>query len=118
MLDLLFFLLLGHYIGDFALQSDTMASRKGISKTTLTYHVFIYVLTIAVFLLIGLLMSGRGNMFLTWYSATVLVFIFAQHWVQDFVKGSWFNGTKQGLYLDQALHLIVLYALRLLVYDG
>ena len=116
--DLLFFLLLGHYFGDFAFQSDRVAQNKGTSKRVLTYHVSIYVLTIALFLAAGLLINDESGQLFRWFTAIALIFLFAQHWVQDFAKGKWFNGTKQGFYVDQALHLLFLFAIRILVYNG
>ena len=59
MLDLLFFLLLGHYLGDFALQSDKMAKYKGESVSVLSLHVLVYTSTLALLLAYGL--SFRGD---------------------------------------------------------
>ena len=41
MVDLLFYLLLGHFFGDFALQTDRVAAEKQGSIKVLTYHVHI-----------------------------------------------------------------------------
>jgi len=117
MLDLLWFLLLGHFLGDFAFQSDRTAKIKGASKLTLTGHVTLYTVCIALVLLIGLNLNGSDEFFST-STTLILIAIFASHWIQDFVKANRFNGTKQGFYFDQALHVLVLFVIRIYVYNG
>lgn len=118
MLDLLWFLILGHFFGDFAFQSDLTAQTKGSSMKTLTGHVFLYTLCIALFLLLGL-MINRDNTaaFFTTYSLLSLVFIFVQHWIQDYIKASRFNSSRQSFYLDQALHVLVLFVMRIYIFN-
>lgn len=115
--DLLLFLLLGHFLGDFALQTDRMAQQKPTCVKTLTVHVVIYTFTVAVFLFFGLYTSG-SQMFLSATTAVVLVLLFIEHWIQDYIKGHKFNGGNQAFYFDQGLHILVLYAVRLFVYNG
>lgn len=117
MVDLLFFLILGHFFGDFGLQSDRVAAEKGKSKKTLTYHVLLYTLTVTLFLYAGLMLNGSDGFF---QAATIGVFalIFAAHWIQDYLKAFRFNGTKQAFYLDQAVHVLILFAIRIVVYNG
>jgi len=113
--DLLFFLILGHYIGDFALQSDRMAEFKPTSRTVLSQHVAVYTATLAAFLWLGLWLNG-SDLFFTATTAVVLAFVYVEHWLQDLVKGWKFANGKQGFFFDQALHLIVIYLMRVLVY--
>ena len=117
MIDLLFFLLLGHFLGDFALQSDRVAARKQQSKKVLTYHVVIYTLTLAVSLFVGLTLNGNHSFF-TITTVIVLPVIFLAHWTQDYLKAYKFNGTKQAFYFDQAVHVVILFAIRILAYNG
>jgi len=115
--DLLFFLLLGHYLGDFALQSDEVAQLKPSSRVILTYHVAYYTLVITLSLLVGLIVNNQEGFFTT-MTLTVILSIFATHWIQDLIKGLKFNGTKQAFFVDQALHVLVLFLVRILIYHG
>ncbi|MCK4856909.1 MAG: DUF3307 domain-containing protein [candidate division Zixibacteria bacterium] len=117
MLDLLFFLFLGHIFGDFAFQSDRMASEKTSSRKVLTCHAIIYTLTVAVFLFLGLL-HNNSDAFLRVSTLVIMIFLFVEHWLQDYAKAGLFNSSKQGFYLDQALHLLLLLVIRVLVYNG
>lgn len=111
--DTLFLLLLGHFVGDYALQSDRMAQTKGQSTVTLSLHVMIYTITVAFFWWLGKTLNESGEFF-TWITLIVLVALYAIHWLQDLLKSRWLNGSKQGYYVDQALHLVVLYLIRIL----
>jgi hypothetical protein len=115
--DLLFFLILGHFIGDFALQSDRVANDKQQSKKVLSYHVAVYTLVLALSLYAGLSLSGSGAFF-SLVTPFVLAAIFVVHWVQDYLKSFKFNGTKQAFYLDQAVHVLILFAVRIIIYNG
>jgi hypothetical protein len=117
MIDLLFYMILGHFFGDFALQTDRVAAEKGKSKVVLTYHVTLYTLTLTAFLLFGLLMNG-DNSFFSWITLVVVAVIFVAHWTQDYLKAFKFNGTKQAFYLDQAVHILILFLIRIMVYNG
>ena len=117
MLDLLWFLLLGHFLGDFAFQSDQTADTKGSSKLTLTGHVLLYTLCIALFLLIGLTFNG-SSAFFSAYTALILIVVFVSHWIQDFIKASKFNRNRQSFYFDQALHVLMLFVIRIYIYNG
>jgi len=77
--DLLFFLLLGHIAGDFALQSDRMAATKGYSKIVLTWHASIYMLCVAISLWIGLYLNGPDSFF-TLTTLAVLAALWIVHW--------------------------------------
>lgn len=114
-MDLIMYLLLGHFVGDFALQSDGMAQKKTNSKKILTCHVVIYVLVIALVLSLHSYVT-KTHYFLSWTVLGLLTLLFALHWVQDYFKGHVLPKTKQIFYLDQILHVTLLYVLRLLVY--
>ena len=109
------YLLLGHFVGDFALQSDHMAKKKTNSKKTLTLHTVIYILSITAVLWLHSLFTGRGY-FLSWTVGAFLILLFVAHWIQDYLKGHVLPATKQMYYLDQILHISWLYLLRLIVY--
>ena len=112
--DLLFFLLLGHFIGDYALQTDRMVKSKGTSALALSWHVLIYTLTIAVFWWLGRMLNGeRGFFGLTEW--LILAGLYVEHWLQDYYKSVHSNGSQQAYYIDQALHLGVLYLIRIVV---
>ena len=114
--DLLFYLLLGHYAGDFALQSDSMAREKAKSWRVLTLHVTIYTATVVCCLLGGLLVNGVAESFLSSFTLIIIAVLFVQHWLQDHIKATYFNGAKQAFYVDQAIHVLLLYAIRLVIY--
>jgi hypothetical protein len=113
--DLIMYLLLGHFVGDFALQSDHMAQKKTNSRATLSLHVLIYVLVIAIVLLLHSVITQR-DYFFSWTVFGLLIVVFLAHWGQDYLKGHVLPKTKQMYYLDQILHLSLLYVLRLIVY--
>jgi len=113
--DLLFLLLMGHILGDFALQSDHMARHKGESKTVLSWHVTIYSLCIAASLWVGLYLHGSERFF-SLATLVVMAVLWIVHWCQDYLKVTRFNGSKQSFFVDQALHLLMLYLIRIFVY--
>jgi hypothetical protein len=115
--DLLFFLVMGHVCGDFALQSDKMARMKRTSLATLTVHVAVYTATIAASLLAAFLFADVVSI-MSWVTLPVLAFIFVEHWIQDYVKVNGPSTSKQSFYVDQVIHLLVLFAIRLTVYHG
>jgi hypothetical protein len=115
--DLLFFLLLGHATGDFALQSDTMARMKRTSGIVLTLHVAIYTAAIAVSLLAAYLFADAVAV-MSWVTLPVLAFIFVEHWIQDYLKVNGAGPSKQSFYADQVIHILILYVIRLTVYHG
>ncbi len=115
--DILFFLLLGHYLGDFALQSDKMAQNKSRSKVSLSLHVLIYVATLALFLAYGLNLHENSS-FLSLSTLGVLVAVYVIHWIQDFIKSQKYNDSKQAYYVDQAIHIITLFIIRIYIYGS
>jgi len=110
--DILFLLLLGHIFGDYALQTDYMARQKGKSFKVLSLHVLVYTLCIAAFWWLGKRLSGDLE-FPKVTHILVLLVLYVQHWLQDLLKSTRLNGSKQGFFIDQALHLGVLYVMRI-----
>jgi hypothetical protein len=111
-MDPLFFFLLGHIIGDYALQTDAMAANKQRIGGLLIFHAAIYSLTIGASACIHDLFY-RPFIFpatLPW-----LIAIFALHTIQDLIKAKYLSKSRQCYYIDQALHLVALYALRIIV---
>jgi hypothetical protein len=113
-MDLMWFLFLAHLIGDYALQSDRMAAAKCHDIGTLTWHVTIYVACIAATLWSFSAVTSQF-IFLSGKTVALLAALFAIHWTQDYVKGHHFSKSKQAYYVDQVVHLVQLYAIRLLV---
>lgn len=111
--DTLFFLILGHIFGDFAFQTDYMAKNKGSNNAVLSLHVLIYVVTIAAFWWLGEALLGQ-RAFPTPLAVVVLVALYVQHWLQDFIKSNKTNGGKHAFFIDQAAHLAVLYIIRII----
>jgi hypothetical protein len=114
-MDILFFLILGHLAGDYALQTDRMAAEKGKSIAALSLHVAVYVITLWFFFLFYSLIYHPG-LYLQGATFLFLAALYIQHWGQDFLKSRYRNGSKQLYYLDQVLHLAVLYIYRIFIY--
>jgi hypothetical protein len=110
--DVLFFLLLAHIFGDYALQTDYMAKMKGSSKKVLSIHVLIYTVTIGAFWWLGKFLTKSPN-FPAPVDLVVLAALYVQHWLQDYVKTTKSNGGKQWMFVDQALHISALYIIRM-----
>lgn len=117
MVDPLFFLIFGHLCGDFALQSDRMARDKQHSVLVLTWHVLVYTTAVALCLLAGLWVNNSWSIGLPMF-VTILGIVFFGHWLQDFVKPRRFVNGKQGFYLDQAIHIAILIAIRIAFIPG
>lgn len=114
-MDILFFLLLGHFCGDYALQSDNTADKKKSSIGTLSVHVLSYALCIWVFIVLFSLLYQPG----LYLKETTLIFIialFIEHWVQDYLKGRISGGTRQMHFIDQLIHIAILYIYRIFIY--
>ena len=114
-MDVLFFLILGHIAGDYAFQTDHMAANKRTSLAVLSYHVFTYIMTIWLFFLFYSLLYEPG-LFVRMATLLFLVGLYIQHWLQDFLKSRYKNGSKQMYYLDQFLHIAILYVYRIFIY--
>lgn len=92
-------LLLGHYVLDYPLQSDFLAQTKGKYWYSLFAHSIIYGLGMALVLkLLGA--------FATWKAIVLVV----SHMIIDYKKATAKNKEKaltSYLYIDQALHLVI-----------
>ena len=110
--DLLFFLLLGHFVGDYAFQTDNMAKTKGNSGRSLSLHVLVYTVTIGCFWWLGKSLNGDSRFF-GMTACLILGGLYVQHWLQDYYKSAYTNGSKQGHFIDQAIHISVLYLIRI-----
>lgn len=115
-MDVLFFLILGHIAGDYAFQTDYMAAGKRTSKAILSYHVLVYISTIWVFIIFYSLLYQPG-LYIEAITFVFLAGLYIQHWFQDFFKSRYANGSKQMYYLDQFMHLAVLYVYRIFIYQ-
>ena len=116
-MDVLFFLILGHFCGDYAFQTDNIAERKKTSKAALTVHVILYTVCIWAFLATYSLLYYPGLYF---HTATLifLVILFIEHWAQDYLKNHLTNGSKQAYYIDQVIHIALLYLYRIFIFPG
>ncbi len=112
-MDLMWFLVLAHLVGDYGLQSDWMADHKGSSLAVLAIHVLIYTVTIGVALA---LFGSITNSYPFWRLSVLvmLVIIYAVHVAQDYLKSRYFH-SRQAYYIDQILHISALFAIRLLI---
>lgn len=111
MMDPLFFFFLGHIFGDYALQTDRMAQNKQIMSGFLLLHGALYVIMIALAALVHDLFYSPEifRAALPWLVPLMLL-----HIIQDLVKARFFKKSRQIYYLDQALHLTALFALRII----
>ena len=115
-MDILFLLILGHIFGDYAFQTDSMATHKKHSLTVLSFHVFAYVGCIWLTFFLYSVIYHPG-LFLKLATLLFLGALFIQHWIQDYFKSRFNNGSKQLYYLDQAMHLAVLYIYRIFIFN-
>ena len=114
-MDILFFLILGHFCGDYAFQTDRMAEYKKSSLKILSYHVTVYTICIWVFFLFYSLLYHPG----LFYQTVTLIFLgalYIQHWIQDFFKSRSKTCSKQDYYIDQVIHIAVLYFYRIFIH--
>ena len=90
--ELLFWLVVAHFVGDYGLQSDWVAKNKCKSWYVLTAHTFIWMGCIAL----PLTLFGTLN----WQ----MVVILSTHWVFDWAKCKGFTNLLE----DQITHFIQL----------
>jgi hypothetical protein len=108
----MWFLVLAHFLGDYAFQTDRMAQCKGKHLPCLLVHTTIYTLTIGIVYYFGRSLSGNAVDSLPLLFA-VCMGIFLLHSAQDLIKARWFSCSRQMYYLDQALHVLQLFVIRL-----
>lgn len=102
MLETLFWLLVGHALGDFGLQSDWMAKNKNRHAQQLPNDfsrrpqlIWLEVLSAHSLIHAGAVALATGSLLLGFLE-------FCAHWMIDFGKGeNWF-----GFHTDQALHIL------------
>jgi hypothetical protein len=101
MIILIIWIILGHYILDYPLQGDFLASTKGKYFYSLLAHSLIYA-------------AGMSSIFYYLVSHNNILIIFSilliTHYVIDYIKSHAKNKDKAltlYLYIDQALHLII-----------
>ena len=81
---LIIYVLVGHFLADFVMQTTNMSMNKSHSNKWLTIHVLVYGLTLSVFafpfILIGLLVSPLFLVHVLGY----IILNMALHWVTDY----------------------------------
>jgi len=92
-----------HFLGDFAFQSRWMVENKGKSWEVNAYHTLTYTATIFVVAVLA------GLNLPTWFFVTIMI----SHFLIDPLKAR-YNIVKS-IWADQLLHLVVIYALYLLI---
>jgi len=93
---LLKWLIVGHFIGDFAFQHDWMATTKGKSWEVNLYHVSVYTATLV-------LTSKIGDFDLPLLAVAI---IFLSHFFIEPLSSRW--GIIKAIWLDQILHILIL----------
>lgn len=105
-IELILAVIIAHWVGDYVLQSESMAVGKATSLRWLTIHVLVWTASIGI---------------ITLYFGTTWDWILAMgvaHWLQDFVTSkinSYYQRTKQlklfwlSIGTDQMLHYCVLF---------
>lgn len=95
----IFWLLAGHFFGDFTFQSEWMKREKGKSWEMNGYHAIVYTATVFV-------IAGIGGIVL---SPLALAILFASHFLIDPLKARW--GIIKHIWVDQIFHIIILGAI-------
>ncbi len=90
-------LLAGHFIGDFAFQTDWMAVQKGKSWEVNAYHALVY--TAAMFVV-----TAIGGIELT---PLALLILAGSHFLIDPLKARW--GIIHSIWADQLAHFILIF---------
>ncbi|KKU85896.1 MAG: hypothetical protein A2667_03230 [Candidatus Wildermuthbacteria bacterium RIFCSPHIGHO2_01_FULL_47_27] len=98
-MEILPWLLAGHFIGDFPFQSEWMAANKGKSWEVNAYHAFVYAFTVFVIV-------AMADFRLSFWAVLIL---FASHFIIDPLKARW--GIVRHVWMDQFLHIAVLAAI-------
>ena len=106
-IQLILAIIIAHWIGDYVLQSESMAVGKATSLKWLTIHVLVWTASIRIIT--------------TLFGATFMwvIAMGVAHWIQDFITSkinSHFQKTKQlklfwlTIGTDQMLHYLVMFA--------
>ena len=97
------------------MQSDKIADRKKSSTGALTRHVIIYTFCIWAFLAVYSFLYSPG-LYLETGTLIFLIFLLIEHWGQDYIKNRIVNCTRQMHYIDQVVHIALLYIYRIFIY--
>ena len=108
-LQIIFAILIGHWVGDYVLQTEKMAVGKSSSIKWLTIHAAIWT---ASMMIIVVPFSSSVSIWV-W-----VLFMGALHWFQDFVtsrinaffqKNKWIKMFWLGIGTDQLLHYLIMF---------
>lgn len=116
-MDPILYLLLGHYLGDYGMQSDETAGNKRTSIKILSRHVLTYTASIGAVLLIYYLVESPVKFSWLFFGFSMAA-IFILHWIQDYSKLHFLPDTKQTYYFDQVMHIAVLYIFRIVAFKN
>lgn len=89
-------LLAGHFLGDFPFQSEWMAANKGKSWEVNAYHALVYAFTVFI-------VAAMADFRLSFLAVSTL---FASHFIIDPLKARW--GIVRHIWIDQIPHVFVL----------
>lgn len=95
-MEIFFWLIAGHFLGDFAFQSAWMSEEKGSSWEINAYHAATYAATMLVVMAIGGL----------YLPPAIMGLFFISHFLIDPLKARW--GIIKSIWLDQILHFMVI----------
>lgn len=84
LLQLFFILLFGHWVGDFAFQSNNVAINKSKSNLTLAFHAAIYTAVLTAAFTIGLLTLGHAMTFVAYTILGFALITFVTHFITDY----------------------------------
>ena len=110
-------LIVGHFFGDFVLQSSKMATEKSKNLAYLIAHVTVYTFTLTAFITPYLIFVQNID---TKLITLFFLFVFFTHFITDYFTSkvnsmNWddkkFDKFFIGLGLDQCLHYISLFAI-------
>lgn len=93
---ILLWLVAGHFLGDFAFQSDWMTKRKGESWEAMAYHTLVHAAAVLV-------VTKIGGFELSYLALVLLVGL---HFFVDPLKSRW--KIVKSIWLDQILHIAIL----------
>ena len=104
LLELLFWMVVVHFIADFPLQSDFIAMNKGKRW----YIMFVHCVIWAGLLCLVLKLFGL-------FSIGYFIWFFVGHYICDTWKAKQVNGPWHLLYIDQAFHMLQMIAVCLFI---
>lgn len=104
------FILFAHWVSDFLLQSDEVATTKSSSLAALMYHVFVYAISMVVLLSIFLLMPPEKVVFFCYLNGIIHFFV---DFVTSKINSSLWEAEKRHWFFsmigfDQFIHVTIL----------